>query len=216
MTQHCQKPGSNRFNTGGINIYLFSRVYLQGNHKVPCGFEKKVHPHTPEMAGLARRLWANTSSWWQDRRAGPPLPRWWGPPGDRLHAEARQLAQELAPGTRATRLMSLLVTLSVSGRPGWCVERPPLLWPARPCCGDEPPDPTTTEGPLCAPAEEEARHGLSHPGAAAAVQQVRRSLCSYPGSQSSFFFYSSPSLFASKCVIWVIFYTIAGQVGRKL
>lgn len=48
---------------GGINIYLFSGVFVQGNHKVPCGFGKKTHPCTWEMVGFDSADVHGTGSW---------------------------------------------------------------------------------------------------------------------------------------------------------
>lgn len=96
---------------------------------------------------LARQRWpgftwqisANTSSW---RRGGGevlPVGQACGttaasmlssgdPPGTACAWRHRGLAQELAPGRRATHFVSLLVTLSASGRADWAhgAAAPPL------------------------------------------------------------------------------------------
>lgn len=160
---------------------------------------------------MARQLSANAGS--RRRGGGEALPA--GRRAGPRCLDAQQGHGGLAPGRRATRFVPSLVTLSTSGRPGTGqrVEQPLFLCPAgtpardEPWGGLQPP-----QGTLGSPAEEKPARSLSPPGAAAGrapaatKQQVRRSLCSYPGSQSSFFFFfSSPSLFASKCAIWVIF-----------
>lgn len=185
---------------------------------MPCGFGKKVRPRTPDVAGFDSAALGER----RQRGGGEALPAGWCAGARCLNAW--QGHGGLVPGRRATCFVPSLATLSALGRPdgaarasAWTSRSSSALQgpPARdePQGGLQPP-----QGTLGSPAEEKPARSLSPPGAAAgrasaaAAQQVRRSLCSFPGSQSFF-----PHLLHSlplSVLFGSFFYMIAGQVGR--
>lgn len=162
------KTGSNRFNTGSINIYLFSRVYRPGTCNALGGFGKEALPGALAMARFApaapgerrqraagqRRGSAGGMGVWHRHclsAQDPGNPRDYG---------------ELAPGRRAMCFVSLLVSLSALGS----LERAAQssTWSRHhPSAPHSPPGASPHGGAAWHPSRGKPGHGLSHPRAAA-------------------------------------------------